>query len=324
MGEAEGLVAAELVAVIAAVVDGEPLVLTTDGGRLLPSGPLQSEHRSMQAGMRSWVERRTGDQLGYVEQLYTFADRDRGVSPVLEVSYLGLTTVADLRPAWRSWYDYFPWEDRRDGADLVADVLGPALMGWVDAGDPDLRARRHQRCQVTFGLGEYPWLPGMALQRYELLYEAALVPESGVGQTADGPGASVAEGAPAAPPTEGAAAAPPTEGAPGTPMKSHHRRILATGIGRLRAKIQYRPVVFELLPDEFTLGRLQGTVESLAGQHLHKQNFRRLVEQQELVEASGDMDAGTGGRPARLFRFRREVLAEREAAGTKLPVPRSR
>jgi hypothetical protein len=95
-------------------------------------------------------------------------------------------------------------------------------------------------------------------------------------------------------------------------------------VARLRAKIQYRPVVFELMPGAFTLGGLQTTVEALAGQHLHKQNFRRLVEQQELVEETGDVDADTGGRPAKLFRFRRQVLDEREAAGTKLPIPRAR
>jgi hypothetical protein len=82
-------------------------------------------------------------------------------------------------------------------------------------------------------------------------------------------------------------------------------------------------VVFELMPGTFTLGRLQTTVEALAGQHLHKQNFRRLVEQQELVEETGEVDPDTGGRPAKLFRFRREVLLERAAAGTKLPLARA-
>ena len=56
---------------------------------------------------------------------------------------------------------------------------------------------------------------------------------------------------------------------------------------------------------------------------MHTQNFRRLVEQQHLVEDTGEL-AGTGGRPARLYRFRREVLQERQAAGTKLPTTRAR
>ena len=105
-------------------------------------------------------------------------------------------------------------------------------------------------------------------------------------------------------------------------MRHDHRRILATGIARLRAKIKYRPVVFELMPAQFTLLQLQQAVEALAGRGLHKQNFRRLIEQQDLVEETGDMASGTAGRPAKLFRFRRDVLLERAIAGSKLPLSR--
>ena len=109
---------------------------------------------------------------------------------------------------------------------------------------------------------------------------------------------------------------------PGAAMHHDHRRILATAIARLRAKIKYRPVVFELMPESFTLLALQRTVEALAGQRLHKQNFRRLIDQQGLVEETGEMSRETGGRPARLVRFRREVLLERAVVGTKLPLSR--
>jgi hypothetical protein len=60
-------------------------------------------------------------------------------------------------------------------------------------------------------------------------------------------------------------------------------------------------------------------VEALAGVALHKQNFRRLVEQGGLVERLGVWERGTGGRPAEKFRFRREVLVERPAPGVRLP-----
>jgi hypothetical protein len=106
-------------------------------------------------------------------------------------------------------------------------------------------------------------------------------------------------------------------------MTHDHRRILATGIARLRAKIKYRPVVFELLPAAFTLLQLQRSVEALAGRCLHKQNFRRLIESQGLVEETGAIEVGTGGRPAKLVRFRREILAERAVSGTKLPLSRT-
>lgn len=290
----------ELVAVVVAVVDGLPRVLTSAGEPRLPSGPLQSRHRSMQAGLRSWVEQQTGHPLGYVEQLYTFADRDRAgrAGRIISVSYLGLTRVLQGDPAWRSWYEMFPWEDQRgDGPTVVDDVVAPLLARWVSSSDPRQQLARRQRCDITFGRGAHPWLPDLVLQRYELLYEAGLVPES---------------------------PEPLDVTVPGERLMHDHRRILATGMARLRTKSQYRPMVFELVPEEFTLGGLQQVVEAIAGQRLHKQNFRRLVAQQDLVEPTGDVTRETGGRPAQLYRFRREVLAERQVAGTSLPVFRSR
>jgi hypothetical protein len=141
------------------------------------------------------------------------------------------------------------------------------------------------------------------LERYELLYEVGLVPEAH------------RDGAPTAVPPEAAIAE-------GRTMVADHRRILATAMSRLRGKIKYRPVVFELLPPAFTFLQLQRTVEALAGVRLHKPNFRRLVEHQGLVEETGAFATGTAGRPARLLRFRREVLTERPAPGVRLPTLR--
>lgn len=58
----------ELIAVLTAAWDDVPQVMTIDHGRLLPSGPLESAHRSLQAGVRAWVERQTGHPIGHVEQ----------------------------------------------------------------------------------------------------------------------------------------------------------------------------------------------------------------------------------------------------------------
>jgi hypothetical protein len=105
-------------------------------------------------------------------------------------------------------------------------------------------------------------------------------------------------------------------------MALDHRRLMATALGRLRGKLKYRPVVFELLPTTFTLLHLQRVVEALGGARLHKQNFRRLVEKGGLVEGTGQVEAHGVGRPAELFRFRREVLRERRAPGVGLPALR--
>jgi hypothetical protein len=99
------------------------------------------------------------------------------------------------------------------------------------------------------------------------------------------------------------------------PLSASDMRLVAAGLGRLRAKTRYRPVVFELLPPEFTLFELQRAVEAVLGPTLHKQNFRRLVEGTGLVEPTGDVRNNTGGRPAKTYRFRREVLLERPAPG---------
>jgi hypothetical protein len=302
----------ELTAVVAAVTDEEPRILTVEDGQALPSGPFESSHRTLQAGLRSWVELQTHHPLGYVEQLYTFADRDRmhDGGRVISICYLGLTREAPAtRPgatAWRGWYRYFPWEDWRDGPPkLIARTILPRLRRWAAAADPATRRERAQRIAVDFGAAERAWNEELVLQRYELLHEAGLVAE-----------ASLVEG-------RRGRLLPADARIPGEPMAHDHRRILATGMARLRAKIKYRPVVFELMPESFTLLQLQRAVEALAGRRLHKQNFRRLVDQQGLVEETGALSSETGGRPAKLVRFRREVLLERAVAGTKLPLSRS-
>jgi hypothetical protein len=299
----------ELTAVLVAVTDDEPRVLTIKDGKALPSGPFASGHRTLQMGLRSWVERQTHHPLGYLEQLYTFADRDRihgGVEErMISISYLGLTREARVSgehdPDWRNWYRYFPWEDWRDGPSaLIAPTILPRLRQWAgEATDTTARRERARRIEATFATDDRTWNEELVLQRYELLYEARLVREAARR-------VQVVDPIP-----------------PGESMTYDHRRILATGIARLRSKIKYRPIVFELMPPTFTLLQLQRAVEALAGCRLHKQNFRRLIEQQGLVEETGEILSATGGRPARLVRFRREVLFERALVGSKLPLSRS-
>ena len=225
-------VAAELTAVIVAVTDGQPRVLTIERGETLPSGPFEPGHRSLQAGLRSWVETQTHHPLGYVEQLYTFADQDRKqgtLGRVVSISYLGLTREAPVvegwDAAWQPWYRFFPWEDfRGPGAALGESILAPALYDWADStDDPAIQRNRQHRITINFGLRGQRWNEELVLQRYELLWEAGLVAEGRLNA------ARLSETL--------------TE-ALGEPMRHDHRRILATGIARLRAKIKYRPVVF--------------------------------------------------------------------------------
>ncbi len=309
-------------AAVAAVGQGNPQILAiapAGSGRhdSLPFGPFDPTlHRTFEMSLRARVEEQTALHLGYVEQLYTFGDRGRhkparAAGPhIVSVGYLALTrtdaecadTLARSGAVWRNWYAYFPWEDWRQGRPAILDqVILPALARFeaspVPAGRAGRLPDRRSRLRLAFGLGDFPWDEERVLERYELLYEAGLVEEA------------VADGR-----TEATGLAVPL----GRPMLFDHRRIAATAVARLRGKIKYRPVIFEMMPAEFTLTQLQATVEAISGRHLHKQNFRRLVEGAELVEPTGGASAVTGGRPAALYRFRRKILEERPAPGLKV------
>jgi hypothetical protein len=310
---AQPSIAIELSAVVVAVIDETPVVLTVpipdSDLRALPLGALDPQaHPTLERGLRGWVSELTGLRLGYVEQLYTFGDRGRdpGVETedrrLISISYLALTSAASLagpgEASWHDWYRFFPWEDWRAGRpNIVRGEILPLLEKWVaEATDSAERERRRDRLGMAFGAGRVAWDPERALDRYELLYEANAVDESRRRPDAPAQGPAFGE-----------------------PMARDHRRVLATAISRLRGKLTYRPMVFELMSESFTLLQLQRTVETLAGIRLHKQNFRRLVERGGLVEPTGARETRTGGRPAEHYRFRRKVLSERPAPGVGLP-----
>lgn len=317
-----------LSAVVVAVRDGEACVLavrphdprtrrpsTLPG---LPFGPFDPEgRRTFELALRAFVTEQTGFELGYVEQLYTFGDKGRdapladvgltgGSARVISVGYLALTPPEQARDApeaqWTPWPQFFPYEDWRGGRPAVLDeVVAPRLRAWAgeDGG-------RLGRARALFALDGCPWNEERVLDRYEALYEAGLVPEAPRDRDR-------AWGLPAAEPDP----AHPL----GRPMVSDHRRILATALGRLRGKLRYRPVAFELTPAEFTLSELQRTVEAVVGAPLHKQNFRRGLERTGFVEGLGRMKSETGGRPAELFRYQSPTAAA-PAGGLSLPVLR--
>ncbi len=317
-------------AVIFAVRDEEASVLTVDmparpddgkqvgddamerGLVALPSGPFDpAQDRTLELGLRAWVREQTGRDLGYVEQLYTFGDEGRdprehaGGPRMLSIAYLALTqdlAAENSGGHWISCYRFLPWEDWRANRPVVLDQIAASLDAWAAKPRSAVeRERRAGRIEISFGLGGAGWDGYRVLERYELLYEAQLTHESWWDRDR---------------------APPRSARLYGKPMAYDHRRILATGLARLRGKLRYRPLVFELIDEHFTLAQLQRVVEALSGLRLHKQNFRRLVESGGLVEKAGRIETRTGGRPAELFRFRREVLRERRAPGVGALSPR--
>ncbi len=311
-----------LTAVIVAVTDEVPRILSvrpadlprSDGGDgdALPFGPFDPDrHRTLDSGLRRLVAEQTGLDVRYVEQLYTFGDKDRhpdestGGARLLSVAYLALTREQPVHGSgdvrWRDWYGFLPWEDWRFGRPgCIDDPIRPTLLRWIDAADDAGERRgREERAGICFGLGIAPWDPVRVLERYELLYETALVGEAPGNRSDSAPDAL-----------------------PGVAMALDNRRILATALGRLRGKLAYRPLVFDLLPGEFTLFQLQRVVEALGGQRLHKQNFRRTLVANALIEPTGRMQSEGRGRPAELFRFRRAVLRAKPTAGVAMPTLR--
>ncbi len=297
----------EVVAVLVAITDHTARVLTVDQGKLLPNGPLMPLHRSLQAGVRQWVEEQTQQPMGYLEQLYTFVDTNRrniDGHALVYVSYLGLvqeTRTAQLQTAasWHDWYEYFPWENHLSGRpEVVTELIVPALLMWADsAQSATIKQRRQQRIGLCWGLDNHEWVTEHALLRYEMLYEAELIPEAPNYQPDKLGQAKLL----------------------GLPMYYDHRRVIVTAISRLRAKIEYRPLIFGLMSEVFTLSQLQQSIEALSGVPLHKQNFRRLLDSQNLVVPTGESSSAQRGRPAKLYRFAHDIELQSLLMDSKLP-----
>ena len=319
VSKSEPKVTIDLSAVLVSLSDGIPKVLLIENEKgdnvinhRLPFGPFNPNiNRTMEESVRKWVLEQTGLKLAFVEQLYTFGDRFRGIinndDPVIPVSVGYLALISRVTPEnlsgsiWLDWYKLFPWEDWRNGQPKILDlIIKPNLMAWIQkAKGHNSRLERRYRVEVAFGFSDFGWDAERVLERYELLYETGLVAESLI---------------------DGKIPFPEEDSiydSTGLPLYQDHRRILATALGRLRGKIRYRPVIFELMPEVFTLFELQKVVEALSGENLHKQNFRRLIESEGLVEQTEMVLEKTGGRPAKLYRFRREVIREKPSPGVR-------
>jgi hypothetical protein len=289
------------------------------GDGALPSGLFSPrQHDDLETALRFCVKQQTGLDLASARQICTLVGRHgsdgegpRQDMPVVAVCYLALISPDRIEDGasidWRSWYAYFPWEDWRRGKPAcLTEEIEPRLQAWArltpapcEASAPRDRLDRRQRLRIAFGCDGAAWDEEKALERYELLGEAGLL-----AGTATGSGST----------------APIAWRVPRLwhPMLGDHARVLANAIGEVRRSVKCQPVLFELVPVLFTLFELQKTVEAILGPHLHKQNFRRLVETGGLVEPTGEYRFRTGGRPAQLYRFRRDVLLERPAPGVRI------
>ncbi len=268
----------------------------------LPTGTFNSQtDLTLESAMICGVTKTTGLNLSYVEQLYTFGNRYRttkeinGGNRLISVAYLALVEWSSIDyekqnkdAKWVDWYSLFPWEDWRKGRPIILDqFILPTLNAWAINDDSKIQNERQERIRQAFGVPDRNiWsanVQTLSLERYELLYEANLIPESLRDM--------------------GLREEKTTECKLGLPLMDDHRRVLATAIGRIRGKLQYRPLVFDLLPSLFTLAELQKVVEAMSGVPLHTPNFRRMVEGGGLVEPTNKMQRGVRGRPSKLYQM---------------------
>jgi hypothetical protein len=315
-------------AAIFAVQGDEPVVAVVPAHReqrggdgALPSGLFAPrQHEDLEMALRFCVKHQTGLELAAARQIGTLVGRGGGPDgqqglPVVAVCYLALLSpdrIADGSSVdWRSWYAYFPWEDWRRGKPAcLKEEIEPRLEAWArltpahcEASTPPDGLDRRRRLRIAFGCDGAAWDEEKALERYDLLREVGLL---GAAVAGTGDAAPIAWRMPRL----------------WHPMLGDHARVLAGAIGEVRRSVKSQPAIFELVPERFTLFELQKTVEAILGPHLHKQNFRRLVETGGLVEPTGDYRFRTGGRPAQLYRFRRDVLLERPTPGVRIKAGR--
>lgn len=288
-----------LSSVIVAIDGGRPMVFIVkhDDKKAIPFGNFDPQtHETLEKGLLSWVEEQTPIKVKYVEQLYTFSSgikyikrEDANQARFLSIGYIALTNKLDVETSdsifFDDWYKFFPWEDwRNDTPEIIAAEILPKLYKWAKN-----REDRLQRIDICFGQNSYEWDEEKILQRYELLYEAKLIAEYFIDNDKDISKNVITS----------------------EYMDRDHRRVLATAIGRLRGKLKYKPFVYELMPEEFTLLRIQKAMEAIIGKNLHKQNFRRFVESSGMIEQiEGKTSTESGGRPAALFRFKREIASD--------------
>lgn len=99
-----------------------------------------------------------------------------------------------------------------------------------------------------------------------------------------------------------------------------HEEVLETGLRRLKAKIRYEPVGFELLPEKFPLSELQRLYETILEQPLDKRNFRKKILGMGLLADTEEIQQDVAHRAARLYRFDETAYRRLKKAGFNFEV----
>ncbi len=288
-------------AIIVSLAGTDPAVLRLAGADdvvadIFPSGEYEPDlHKTLESGLFELVKDQTGSALQNCEQLLAVPGVGDNGRHVVTIGYLALlineghanSQMSARGARWKNWYGFLPWEDWRNGRPALLDeIIIPQLQAWANhegayasgMGGKNSAAR----IASAFGLRGHAWSTMDVVARYALMLEAGLLAESV---------------------REGLWPKRRTDRLLGNAMGSSQRRMLAIAIERLRKNLEFKPVIRSLMSDEFTLTQLQECAEGILGTALHKQNFRRQIDNLKIVEKSGNTRKVTGGRPAALYRF---------------------
>lgn len=279
-------------AVIVIIIDNNPAILRLSGSSdiaadALPSGKfLPDKHNSLDDSFLNLATTQTGMELENCTQLYAISN-NHDSSKSISINYLAQTTIeksnrgdlSNFGAQWKNIYSFVPWEDWRNGRpEILDETILPAVREWNNSEG----AYQASGADQIFGIGNFNWNPALAAKRFELMLEAGLLEESV---------------------SEGYCKTRRINVPLGNAMKNGNRITLATALDHMRNPLKYMPVLPGLMNEDFTLTQLQQCTENISGQILHKQNFRRQIDNMKLVIPTGQTQKVTGGRPAAMYRF---------------------
>ncbi|MCH4090310.1 NrtR DNA-binding winged helix domain-containing protein [Acetobacter sp.] len=288
MTEGTGVIIA---AVPVALQAGEPLVLT-DGQRGLPHMQFYgTEEAQIREALEALIVTRRRVFSAFAEQLSARIEVTADGRKNLEIPYLVTTQTGGDGRGWSSCYDFLPWEDQRNHHGVsLKNQLGEALLRQFTPPSTSEQVGARKKLCVLFALEGSRWRPELAAERCRVLIEAGYLPQEGQVDMM-------------------------------TLAGSRFYKWLAQGLGHLRKPLRSLLMPVELMPERFTIPQFQASMEGVLGETLDKQAFRRNVSNCGLIEEAGGVSDEIFGRPARLFRFKNDVVIARNAQSMPLVLP---
>ncbi|AQS84834.1 MAG: hypothetical protein ABF876_11900 [Acetobacter aceti] len=288
MTEGAGIIIA---AVPVALQAGEPLVLTDGQGKLPHMQFYGSDEAQIKAALETLIVTHRRILSACAEQLPASMEQTSDARKIVELPYLVTTQTGGDGKGWSSCYDFLPWEDQRnDHGVTLKNRLGEFLLAQVTPPTTSEQVGVRKKVCVLFALEGLRWRPELAPERCGVLIEAGYLPADGQMDMM-------------------------------TLADSRFYKWLAQGLGHLRKPLRSLSMPVELMPERFTIPQFQASMEGVLGETLDKQAFRRSVTNCGLIEEAGGVSDEIFGRPARLFRFKNDVVIARNTQCLPLVLP---